>query len=208
MKSNVEISPLKTRWVKDVAKIHFDSLPNDFLPKLGLNFLINTFYPAVLSSTLGKVFIALNEFYEPMGFVLVTLKSNEFLRDIIKNRFWDFLNIGLCSSFISLENFRNNYQIIISSMLSKITPNVGEIYIIAVKNTYRGKGIGKILVKKSIDFIKENKISGIKIKTLASNKEWIKYFYEEGWKLENSYHLIGKEYVNLVYKFDDIFPSN
>ena len=205
MKNNIEISTLKPHWVENIAKIHFDSLPNDFLPALGLNFLTNTFYPAVLSSALGKVFIALNEFDEPVGFVLVTLKSNEFLKSIIRNRFWDFLKIGISSSFFSLGNFKNNFQIIISGILSKNTLNVGEIYIIAVKKSFRGKGIGKLLVGKSIDFLKENKISGIKIKTLASNIEWIKYFYEEGWKLENNFHLIGKKYVSLVYKFDDIF---
>lgn len=208
MKNNIEISHFEPRWIEDIAKIHFNSLPNDFLPMLGLDFLLNTFYPAVLSSALGKVFIALNEFEEPMGFILVILESNEFLRNILNNRFWDFLKIGICSSFISLENFKNNFQIIISGMLSKKTPNVGEIYIIAVKNSFRGKGIGKLLVKKSIDYLIENELSGIKIKTLASNTEWIGYFNKEGWKLEKNIKLIGKKYVSLLYKFDDILPSN
>ena len=207
MKNDIEISPLKPHWVKDIAKIHFDSLPNDFLPMLGLNFLINTFYPAVLSSALGKVFVALNEFDEPVGFVLVTLKSNEFLKSILKNRFLDFLKIGIYSSFISLENFKNNFQIIISGILSKNTHNIGEIYIIAVNKSFRGKGIGKLLVKKSTDFLKEKKINGIKIKTLASNTEWIDFFYKEGWMLEKKFHLIGKKYVSLISIFDDILPS-
>jgi len=208
MKNNIEISHLEPRWIEDIAKIHFNSLPNDFLPMLGLDFLFNTFYPAILSSTLGKVFLALNEFKEPVGFILVTLKSDEFLKNIIISRFWEFLKVGICSSLNSLNNFKNNVHIILSGILSKNTSDLGEIYIIAVKNSFRGKGIGKLLVKKSIDYLVENELSGIKIKTLASNTEWIKFFYKEGWKLENSFHLIGKEYVNLVYKFDDIFPSN
>jgi len=207
MKNNMEISPLTPQWIEDVAKIHYNALPNDFLPMLGLDFLINTFYPAVLSSALGKVFIALNEFDEPMGFILVTLKSNEFLKNILKNRFWDFLKIGISSSLISLENFKNNFQIIISGIFSKNTPNIGEIYIIAVKKSFRGKGIGKLLMKKSTGFIKENNISGIKIKTLASNIEWIEFFYKEGWKLEENFNVIGKNYVTLVFYFDDSLPS-
>lgn len=207
MKNNIKILPLKPHWVEDIAKIHFNSLSDDFLPMLGLNFLINTFYPAVLSSTLGKVFIAINEFDEPVGFVLVTLKSNEFLKNIIKNRFGDFLKIGIYSSFISLENFKNNFQVFISSILSKNTPNVGEIYIIAVRESLRGKGIGKLLVKKSIDFLLENELSEIKIKTLVSNIEWIEFFYKEGWRLDKYFHLIGKEYVSLIYKFNEILPS-
>ena len=184
----MEISPLEPHWVEDIGKIHFNSLPNDFLPTLGLNFLIKTFYPAVLSSELGKVFIAFNEVGEPVGFVLVTLGSNEFLKNIIKNRFWEFFKIFICSSFISLKNFKNNFQIIISGILSKNTPNFGEIYIIAVKKPFRGKGVGKLLVKKSMDFLIEKELSGIKIKTLVSNIEWMEYFYKEGWKLEKNFH--------------------
>jgi len=207
MKNNIRISPLEPCWIEDVAKIHFNSLPNDFLPMLGLDFLINTFYPSVLSSSSGKVFVALNKFEKPVGFVLVTLKSKEFLKSIFKNRFLDFLKIGISSSFISLENLKNNFQIITSSIFSKNILDVGEIYIIATKISFRGKGIGKLLVKESVGFLKDNNISGIKIKTLSTNTGWIKHFSREGWELGNSFQMIGKEYVNLFYYFDDIIPS-
>ncbi len=207
MKNNIRISPLEPCWIEDVAKIHFNSLPNDFLPMLGLDFLINTFYPSVLSSSSGKVFVALNKFEKPVGFVLVTLKSNEFLKSILKNRFLDFLKIGISSSFISLENLKNNFQIITSSIFSKNILDVGEIYIIAIKNSFRRKGIGKLLVNKSMGFLKDNSISGIKIKTLSTNTEWIEHFSKEGWKLANNFQMIGKEYVNLIFYFDDISPS-
>jgi len=207
MKNNIRISPLEPCWIEDIAKIHFISLPNDFLPMLGLDFLINTFYPAVISSSLGKVFVAFNKFDKPVGFVLVTLKSDEFLRSIFKNRFLDFLKIGISSSFISLENLKNNFQVVTSSIFSKNTPDVGEIYIIAIKNSFRGKGIGKLLVNKSMGFLKENRICGIKIKTLSTNSGWIKHFSREGWKFGDNLQMIGKEYVNLFYYFDDIIPS-
>jgi len=207
MKNNSRVSPLEPRWVEDIAKIHFNSLPNDFIPKLGLDFLINTFYPAVLSSSLGKVFVALNQLDKPVGFVLVTLKSSEFLTSLLENRFFDFLKIGIRSSFISRENLKNNFQVVISGIFSKNMDDVGEIYIIAIKNSFRGKGVGKLLVKKSVDFLKENNIGGIKIKTLSTNTEWIEHFSKDGWKLANKFQMIGKEYVNLIYYFDDNFSS-
>ena len=207
MKNNIKISPLEPRWIKDIAKIHFSSLPDDFLPMLGLDFLINTFYPAVLSSSFGKVFVGLNKFDEPVGFVLVTLNSNKFLTSILKNRFLDFLKIGISSSFISPENLKNNFQIVTSSIFSKNTLDVGEIYIIAIKFSFRGKGVGKLLVKESMCFLKENNISGVKIKTLSTNTGWIEHFSREGWKLANNFQMIGKEYVNLIFYFNDIIPS-
>ena len=208
MKNTIVISHLKPEWINDVAKIHFDALPNDFLPMLGMHFLINTFYPAVLSSPFGKAFIAVNELNKPIGFIIVTLKSNEFLKDIIRSRFWEFLKIGISSSFKSLINLRNNFQILFSGLSSKKSTNFGEIYIIAVKNSFRGKGIGKMLVKKSIDYLLGNNLRGIKIKTLVSNSKWIGYLSKEGWKLERSFQLIGKEYIDLVYDFDELLPEN
>lgn len=203
MKDKVNISPLKPQWIEDIAKIHFNSLPNDFLPNLGLDFLIHTFYPSVFSSSFGKVFIALNEVDEPVGFVLVTVDSSEFFKEIIKSRFLEFIKIGVISSLKSLTNLKNNCQIILSSIFSNHMPNSGEIYVIAVKKSFRGKGIGKQLVERSIGSLEEDNLSGIRIKTLASNTEWIGYFYEEGWELEKIFQLVGKEYVSLVYTFEN-----
>ena len=77
---------------------------------------------------------------------------------------------------------------------------MGEIYIIAVKEPYRGKGVGKLLVKESIQFAEENNLNGIRIKTLKTNKEWIDYFVGEGWMKERGFRLIGREYVSLVHR--------
>ena len=101
MTNKIRIEPLSAQWIQDVAKIHFDSLPEDFLPRLGLDFLVNTFYPAVLSSNLGEVFIAIDSFDKPDGFVLVTSRSNDFLGSLLTSRFLDFLLVGICNSFKS-----------------------------------------------------------------------------------------------------------
>ena len=90
MKNNVEISPLKSSWIEEIARIHYSSLPNDFLPSFGYDFLSNIFYPAVLTSSFGKVFVAVRNDDEPIGFVLVTTDSNEFLKELVKNRILNF----------------------------------------------------------------------------------------------------------------------
>jgi len=199
MKNNSGISPLKSSWVKEIARIHYSSLPNDFLPSFGVDFLSNIFYPAVLKSSFGKVFVALRNDDEPIGFVLVTTDSSAFLNEIVRNRLCKFLKIGIKSSVRSMENFKNNVEIVLSSIFSKSESNIGEIYIIAVKKPFRGKGIGKLLIKKSIEFIEDQKLDGIKIKTISSNTKWINYFYSEGWKKEREFRLIGKVYISLIH---------
>jgi ribosomal protein S18 acetylase RimI-like enzyme len=198
MNNFFSIVPLSSNYINKVANIHSESLPNDFLPNLGLDFLINTFYPAALESNYGKVFIALENETNPVGFILVTLDSGSFLKGIIKDRFIDFLKIGLRSSFSSPNNLFSNLQIIISGLFSNTSQDTGEIYIVAVSESARGKGIGKYLVERSITFMQECNIKSLGIKTLASNKEWIEFFNKIGWRIEQEFRLIGNDYVWLV----------
>lgn len=207
MKTNFSIVPLTPQLIEDVAVIHSESLSDDFLPNLGFDFLVETFYPSVLRSDHGKVFIAMDDDNIPVGFVLVTLDSADFLKGIIRDRFLDFLKVGFRSSFSSFTNFFNNFQIVISGLFSNTTQNAGEIYIIAVKNSFRGKGAGKFLVNKSIEFLLEHKIRGVRIKTLASNINWIGFFKKEEWETEKEFQLIGNNYVSLIYFFDDMLTS-
>ncbi|MDO9546739.1 MAG: GNAT family N-acetyltransferase [Pelolinea sp.] len=202
MKTNYTIVPLTQQLIKDVANIHSESLPDDFLPNLGFDFLVETFYPSTLRSDRGKVFIAVDENSNPEGFVLVTVNSGDFLKGILKDRLLDFLKVGIRSSFSSFSNFFNNFQIVISGLFSTTTQNAGEIYVIAVKNSSQGKGIGKLLVNKSIEFLQECGIHVIRIKTLESNIKWIGFFKKNGWETEKEFHLIGNNYVSLFAEID------
>lgn len=207
MKNNFSIVPLTPQLIGDVAAIHSKSLPDDFLPNLGIDFLVETFYPSVLRSDHGKVFIAIHCDNIPVGFVLVTLDSADLLKGIFRDRLLDFLKVGFRSSFSSFRNLINNFQIVVSGLFSNTTQNTGEIYIIAVKNSFQGKGVGKLLVNKSIEFLMEHNIRGIRIKTLASNINWIGFFKKKGWKTEKEFQLIGNNYVSLIYFFDDMMTS-
>jgi ribosomal protein S18 acetylase RimI-like enzyme len=195
MKNKYSIGPLIPQYIERVAYIHRDSLPDDFLPNLGLDFLANTFYPAALESKYGKAFVALENEINPVGFILVTLESGAFLKDIIKNHFWDFLKIGFRSSFSSISNLVFNLQIVISGLFSNASQNTGEIYIIAVSEMARGKGVGSQLVKQAETFMQECKIAALGIKTLSSNKDWIGFFTKNGWEIKKELQLIGNDYV-------------
>ena len=198
MTNNFSIVPFSSQYIGQVANIHYESLPNDFLPNLGLDFLINIFYPTALESQQGKIFIAVDNDTHPIGFILVTLDSGAFLKGIFKDRLFDFIKIGLYSSFSSFANFIRNLQIIFSGFSSNSSQGSGEIYIVAVCESARGKGVGKSLVARSIAFMQECHKKSLGIKTLASNKEWIGFFINSGWKIEREFQLIGNDYVWLV----------
>ena len=77
----------------------------------------------------------------------------------------------------------------------------GEIYIIAVDQAFRGSGIGKMLVNKSIEYVEAAKLPGIKIKTLKTNRSWVSFFEKNNWEITSEFRIAGKDYVILSQRF-------
>jgi len=186
--------------IPQIVKIHCESLPDDFLPRLGSSFLKETLYPAVIKSKQAQLFIEVDKRMIVSGFAIITLDSGEFFSDVIKSKFWSFAITGIRSSFRSFKQFRENMVILISSLFLKESGQSGEIYIIAVDKSKRGKGIGEKLIYTAEKFLIENNLPAIKIKTLSSNTNWINHFLKSGWKITHTFSLIGNVYTVLEKK--------
>ena len=192
----LKIEKLKPSLIKEVVEIHIQSLPNDFLPSLGADFLMDGFYPAVINSEYGRAYAALQN-DRACGFIIVTKDSSRFFKSIIKNQLWRFIKVGLKTSFSSATQFQNNLNIILSALKENVKDDYGEIYEIAVKKTLQGRGVGRELVEKSIEYLKNEGIQGIKIKTQKDNVNWINSLKKNGWRIINEFKLIGRDYVIL-----------
>lgn len=197
------IEPLKPVWIPEVAAIHMQALPDDFLPSLGFNFLQNVFFPAALNSSYGSVYVAVKNDH-PVGFVVITQDSSRFFRSILQDQFWGFLITGLRTSFSSFQKFKKNLEILTSMFNKGVDAHYGEIYEIAVHVEKQGQGIGKALVNQSIEYLKLAGITGIKIKTRKNNTDWINFFMRSGWHLSQEIRLINNEYVILSLEFHEI----
>jgi len=194
------IVPMEARWIPAVVEIHMQSLPNDFLPRLGKEFLQNVFYPAAMASPFGKVFVAVGQ-EKPVGLVIATSDSSKFIKSIVQNHLLELIKIGARTSISSFFQFKNNIEILLSIFKRNVKTNFGEIYEIAVSQDKQSMGIGKALVQVSLEYLRKAGNSGIKIKTLKENKAWIEFFLRNGWKLSSEFRLIGKEYVILGFEF-------
>jgi ribosomal protein S18 acetylase RimI-like enzyme len=195
------ILPLQADWIAGVAQIHMDALPNDFLPGLGFDFLNDVFYPAALKSEHARIYTAVMD-DQPLGFVIVTRNSSQFFRSIVSAQMWDFLKTGIRSSFSSLDQFKKNIEIVLSSLKEGVHEDYGEIYEIAVRPDSQGQGIGRKLVQASMDYLKENDLPGIKIKTRKDNTAWVQFFLGQGWQLAQEIELVDNRYVILSYTFE------
>ena len=194
------IEPLKPEWIAEVAQIHMDALPNDFLPGLGFNFLNTVFYPCVLKSNHAKTFIAVADNH-PLGFVIVAQNSSRLFSEIVRDNLWEFAKIGMLTSLSSFAQFKKNVQILFSSLKKDAASQYGEIYEIAVRPDSQGRGMGKMLVQASEDYLKQKGLPGISIKTRRDNTAWIQFFLRQGWQLSHEINLIGNQYVILVSAF-------
>lgn len=186
--------------IPQIVNIHCASLPDDFLPQLGRDFLEKTFYPAVIACERAALLIDRDQRGIACGFIIVTQDSGQFLSQIIRTHLWSFVLTGIRSSLRSWGHFRRNVQILFSSVFGKDTHPAGEIYIIAVNASMRGKGIGARLVNAAEEYLRQNGIAAIKIKTLTSNEDWIGFFKKAGWDVIDQFRLIGNAYTVLQKK--------
>jgi ribosomal protein S18 acetylase RimI-like enzyme len=196
----IRIEQLRPEWIAEVAQIHMDALPNDFLPGLGFNFLNTVFYPGVLKSNHAKTFVAVAD-NQPLGFVIVAQNSSRLFSEIVRDNFWEFIKIGLLTSLSSFAQFKKNIQILLSSLKKDAASQYGEIYEIAVRPDSQGRGMGKMLVQASEDYLKQKGLPGISIKTRRDNTAWIQFFLRQGWQLSHEINLIGNQYVILISTF-------
>jgi len=198
--TDFEIHQLEKTDITKIASIHKSSLPDDFLPSLGMDFLEKIYYPAILFGKSSKTFVAYRKKI-PAGFVVVSLNSKLMVNEIISYRKILFFFYLLKASLSSLKMLKMVLGIIFSGSLSYEKSDEGEIYTIAVDYAYRGQGIGRLLVDKAEEYLRINNLQGIMIKTLLSNHDWINFFIKNGWTISSKIKISSKEYVFLTKSF-------
>lgn len=174
---NVVGSDFESIW-----KVHGSALPDDLLTSLSKHFLIHTFYPLCLESS---IFLCYKDNQKLLGFIIIALNTDHLNKKL-------FYNLGtLREIFIQFTKkprliFKNVSGILFAK--SNVHKNVlrnPEIYLIAVSNETQGQGIGSKLIKAVEKELLENGYSGIIVKTLLAEA---KRFYQK-----NKFVEIGEE---------------
>lgn len=180
-----------------VAQIHFESLPNDFLPSLGLTFLKSAYYPAASASPFAANLVAV-EAKRVVGFVTIAHDSGRFSHDILRREWPRIMWYALRAAARDPRHVFLSAQVLSSVLLSRPDPVKGEIVLIAVDVQCRGKGIGKELVRASLAHLARHNVDTCRTKTLADNAGVIRMYEQIGWHVRNHFHLIGRDYVTIV----------
>jgi len=190
------IREIKLNDAKNIALIHFLSLPEDFLPSLGFKFL-KSFYTGVIGKPGIFGFVNL-EGSEIAGFVVGSENMDVFFKNALKSNFFKLiylLLIEVAKKPIILIN-------IIETLFytKKESGPSAELIVIAVDKKYRGKGIGRKLINTLDKEMKKRKINFYKL-TVTKRNKGAKAFYENlGFYKYSKFFLYQKEWNVLVKK--------
>jgi ribosomal protein S18 acetylase RimI-like enzyme len=191
---------VRTATVLDIpflALVHFQSLPDDFLPSLGQDFLERIYYPAAIKSSNAKTFVVEQD-GEVCGFVTVAWDSEKFSQEILK---FHWLSITRYALLVIMKNplyLFKCFEVFWSVLFSKPDEVKGEIVFIAINEKNRGHGIGSHLVKMALEYLGTNNVFQCRTKTLQENIGVVKMYEKMGWRVRNSLHLISRDYVIIV----------
>lgn len=183
--------------VHDLALIHHRSLPDDFLPSLGQDFLEKVYYPAAINTDYAKTFVGeCNDII--CGFITVASHNGSFLRKVLINRLFSFLRYAVRATFLSRSFLFESIQVLWSVFFSKPDEVDSEIVFIAVRDEFRHQGLGTILIRSAMEYLREKRIRQCRTKTLAENAHVIDMYKKLGWSVRNEFRLINRDYVIIV----------
>ena len=180
-----------------VARIHFEALPQDFLPSLGLDFLERVHYPAAFASAYGTNLVAAVE-SDPVGFVTIAHDAAEFSRDLMRRAVWHIARYAIRAAWRDPRHLRMSAEVLWSVLNGRPDPVRGEIFLIAVDRRWRGRGIGPALVRASLQYLEKHHVDRCRTKTLAANSGVIGMYEHMGWSVRDRFTLIGREYVTIA----------
>ena len=192
------IQPARPGWAGELARIHHQALPDDFLPSLGRDFLERVYYPAALRSPHAATLAALDEAGRPAGFVTVAHDSAAFTRDVVGGRAGVLARYAVRAALRDPRHLLTSARVAWAALASPADPLPGEIVFIAVDARLRGRGTGKALVRAALGYLLTRGVGRCRTKTLAANHGVIGMYRSLGWEVRNRLRQIGREYVVLA----------
>lgn len=192
-----ELHTATSNHIDRLAEIHSDSLPNDFLPSLGRDFLVNQYYPAALASPHGLTLVACKENHI-LGFATVAYDSHSFTLDVLQGRMSAIALHALHSAIRRPSQLLRSAEVFAAALWPRSNLWPGEIVFISVDQAWRGKGIGHLLIRAALEMLSARGITRCRTKTLAANINVVGLYSSLGWEVIDSYTLIGRDYVVLL----------
>lgn len=181
-----EITKLSAGELDDVVKIHMVALPDDVLPKLGKQTLIN-YYESVLADKSQHLFGVVSD-KRVLGFCLVSIGRIGLWRLFCSFRgLFSLVTLMACHPRIFYSGVKQAMRTL------PLDTGAAEISFIAVAPACQGMGLGKSLLDYAIQICKDEKVATMQTKT--SNQQLRDFYLHEYGAVEvDGYAVDGKRY--------------
>ena len=140
-----------------LADIHCASLPRDFLPRLGRQFLRRTFFPVVVGSS-NSVTVVADVDDRPRSFVVFSVDGKSLSKELMRR--WGHVGMALTGRAVRDPGLLKAGLDIIRGDKWELTIPVNdveslpELYVIGTEPAYQSRGLGSAVIKAGLDTLR------------------------------------------------------
>ena len=175
------------KYFDKIANLHINGISEGFLSTLGNNFLAKL-YEGIKKAPGSGVYIAVSD-NEVLGFIAYTKDIKACYKNVLKSK-WFSLSWALLPNFFRLSIYIKMFETLSYPNNNKAKDNIHpELLSIAVSDKCRGKGVGKLLVKRLEEEFLKMDINKYYVVTLAVDKLSNAFYTSCGF-------VLCKEFVN------------
>ncbi len=182
--------------VKTLAQIHSNELSTEFLPSLGIEFLIKLYRDFVVSD--GVDIIVFENRDRVCGFIIGAKDFSRVFKKIIINNFFSYLYLITRKLITKPRMIKKVFETFLYTNKEE-TGFTSELIVIAVSNDFHRKGIGRKLIIELEKKFKKKQIKEYKVSVNKKNKRANTFYKSLGFVKIREFSLYNKR-INLLTK--------
>lgn len=195
-----KIEVMRRKHISQVARIHADSLANDFLPSLGKKFL-RVLYRGISKSKSGIVYVYL-EGDEVAGFVVGSTNTGRMFKEILRKKWFDFIVTLIPVVLLKPSVIFKVVESIFYPSKTVADEAKAEIIVIAVAEKHRNKKIAKKLLSELKQYFIKKNVKEYKAVVL-DGKDINKIYPKLGYKLSHTFNLYKQKCNVFTYTLEN-----
>ncbi|MBN1796610.1 MAG: GNAT family N-acetyltransferase [Sedimentisphaerales bacterium] len=199
----ITIDKIAVEHLSQVVSVHMRAFPEFFLTFLGPKFL-KEFYKSFTRDPSGIGFVAIdNETGQLVGAIAGSVEPAGYFKRLLIHRFWAFCFASLWAVLRKPTVIKRLFRAVFYRGQAPVGPKRALLSSIAVSPDCQKRGIGKLLVNKWVEEIKNRGAAGCFLTTDAIDNDSVNNFYKDlGWTVESTYETPeGRKMNRYIYDF-------
>lgn len=202
---NIRTVEIGKDYLDEVVDVHIRSFPGFFLTFLGPRFL-KEFYSSFTYDETGVGFVAIDDNTgEIVGAIVGPVEPTGYFKRLLVRRFWVFAWASFSSVIRKPTVIKRLFRAVFYRGEAPSGPKRALLSSIAVLPECQKMGIGKALVERWVEEIRNRGIVGCFLTTDAVDNDSVNTFYQKlGWTIESIYETPeGRKMNRYIYNFDN-----